>query len=445
MPDIQAFRGLRYDLGHIGNLSDVVAPPYDVIDPPMQDALYKRHPANVVRLILNRDEPGDDAASNRYTRAAKFLKAWRRDGVLRLEPDPAVYVYHQVFSWHGQRYTRRGFMCRVRLSRFGEGNIYPHEQTHASAKADRLRLTEACHANLSQVFGLYPDPDANAQNQLDLAIATVAPVEATDQLGVVHRLWPVADISVITDLSRQLGTKPIFVADGHHRYETACDYRDQLAERHGPLPTDHPANFVLMMCVGMSDPGMIVLPTHRLLRGIPPLGSADLVAKLGECFATRVVGAGADRASSAWADIEQDDDQGTMGFFCQQDQQWVIAQLTVQGRARMAAVAAEQSAAWQGLGVAILQRLVVETLLGVHDPPRPEYVHRVDEVIDQLTSGDPEGGQFPLAVLVKPATLEHVRQISENGERMPAKSTYFYPKLLSGLVINPVASPESRF
>ena len=217
MPDIQAFRGLRYDLGQIGNLSDVVAPPYDVIDPQLQDALYKRHPANVVRLILNRDEPGDDAASNRYSRAARFLKTWQREGVLRREPDPAVYVYHQVFSWHEQKYTRRGFMCRVRLSRFGEGNIYPHEQTHASAKADRLQLTEACQANLSQVFGLYPDADATAQELLERAIAAVAPVEATDHLGVVHQIWPVTDVSVITQLGRLLGPKPIFVADGHHR------------------------------------------------------------------------------------------------------------------------------------------------------------------------------------------------------------------------------------
>jgi uncharacterized protein (DUF1015 family) len=438
MPDIQAFRGLRYDLGHIGNLSDVVAPPYDVIDPQLQDALYKKHPANVVRLILNRDEPGDAAASNRYTRAARFLKAWRREGLLQREPDPAIYVYHQVFSWHGQKYTRRGFMCRVRLSRFGAGNIYPHEQTHASAKADRLRLTEACQANLSQIFGLYPDPDNEAQNQLDLAIATVAPVEATDHLGVVHRLWPVSDVSVITDLNRQLGPKPIFVADGHHRYETACNYRDRLAQRQGKLTADHPANFVLMMCVGMNDPGMIVLPTHRLFRGLPPLGSADLVAKLHDCFATRVIGEGAERATSVWDEIEREDDQTVVAIFCQQDQQWVVARLTEQGRTRMAEVAPEQSPAWQNLGVAVLQRLVIETLLGVHDPPRPEYVHQVGEVIERLTDGDPEGGQFPLAALVKPATLKDIRQISENGERMPAKSTYFYPKLLSGLVINPL-------
>ena len=157
MPDISAFRGIRYDLGHVGSLSNVIAPPYDVIDAELQDALYAKHPANVVRLILNKDEPGDDEHNNRYTRAARLLRMWQREGVLFTEADPAIYVYHQVFNEGGVEYTRRGFMCRVRLERFGEGNIYPHEETHGGAKADRLKLWTACKANLSQIFGLYPD------------------------------------------------------------------------------------------------------------------------------------------------------------------------------------------------------------------------------------------------------------------------------------------------
>ena len=179
MADISAFRGIRYDLGHVGSLSDVVAPPYDVIDSELQETLYKRHPANCVRLILNRDEPGDDEESNRYTRAARFLKNWRREGVLFTEADPAIYVYHQEFTAGGQRFTRRGFMCRTRLERFGEGQIHPHEETHGGAKADRLKLWQACRANLSQIFGLYPDPDNTAQTLLDQAIATVTPTALT--------------------------------------------------------------------------------------------------------------------------------------------------------------------------------------------------------------------------------------------------------------------------
>lgn len=432
MPEIQAFRGVRYDLGHVGSLSDVIAPPYDVIDSVLQDQLYKKHPANVIRLILNREEPGDNDTQNRYSRASRFLRNWRSEGVLFTESDPAVYVYHQKFDYAGQTFTRRGFMARVRLQRFGQGNIYPHEETMSGPKQDRLLLTRACKANLSQIFGLYPDPESEAQNLLEQAIVGKTPLVATDHLGVEHRMWPVYDEKTITALNAIVGPKPTFIADGHHRYETACNYRDELTAG-GELPSNHPANFVLMMCVGMSDPGMIVLPTHRLFRGLPAMASADLIAKLGDSFICRVAGEGSDLAHSVWDSIESEGDQGTIGLFTQQDERWVVARITPTGEAKMAELAPEHSADWQGLGVAILHRLLIENLLGGKDLPKPHYVHLVDEVVSSL-----ETGEFPLAALVMPATVDHVRAISEHAERMPAKSTYFYPKLLSGLVINPL-------
>ena len=196
MPEIQAFRGLRYDLGHVGSLSDVIAPPYDVMARQFQDELYKKHPANVIRLDLNRDEPGDERPSNRYSRAAQFLKNWRTEGVLFTESQPAIYVYHQEFNSGGQTFTRRGFMARCRLERFGEGNIYPHEETMSGPKQDRLLLTRACKANLSQIFGLYPDPQPKCKTLLEQAVAGVTPLEAIDHLGVVHRMWPVMDVAI---------------------------------------------------------------------------------------------------------------------------------------------------------------------------------------------------------------------------------------------------------
>jgi uncharacterized protein (DUF1015 family) len=272
MPEIQAFRGIRYDLGHVGSLSDVIAPPYDVISPELQDALYKKHPANVVRLILNREEPGDDDANNKYVRAARFLKNWRTEGVLFFESAPSLYVYHQTFTYRGQTHTRRGFMGRCRLQRFGEGNIYPHEETMSGPKADRLLLTNACKTNLSQIFGLYPDANAEVQDLLEAAVAGSTPLEATDHLGVVHRMWPVSDVALVGKISALMNSKPMFVADGHHRYETACNYRDQLA-KDGKLTDQHPANYVLMMSIGMNDEGLLVLPTHRLFRGVPELSA----------------------------------------------------------------------------------------------------------------------------------------------------------------------------
>lgn len=432
MPDLQAFRGVRYNLGHVGELSGVIAPPYDVIDPALQDALYKRHPANVVRLILNRDEPGDARPDARYARAAGFLRSWQAEGVLFAEPAPAIYAYHQEFSAGGQTIIRRGFMARMRLERFGEGRVYPHEETMSGPKQDRLMLTRACRMNLSQIFGLYPDPDCEAQNLVEASLAGQTPLVATDHLGVVHRMWPLTDPGLATALNRVIGPKPLFIADGHHRYETACNYRDELAAA-GQLTPQHPANYVLMMFIAMSDPGLIVMPTHRLFRGLPALDAAGLIEALGDSFTTRIAGEGADLASTLWEDLETRDDQGTLALYTQADERWVLATVTEAGRRRMAEVAGEHSADWQGLGVALLHRLVVETLLGQKDLPKPKYVHLVDEVVEGL-----ETGEFPLAALVMPATVEHIRVISEHQERMPAKSTYFYPKLLSGLVFNPL-------
>jgi len=471
MPIVQAFPGIRYDLGHVGSLSNVVAPPYDVIDAELQQRLYDLHPANVVRLILNKDEPGDDEHNNRYTRAARLMRTWLRDRVLFSESDPAIYVYHQVFTEGATTYTRRGFMCRVRLERFGEGNIYPHEETHGAAKADRLKLWSACKANLSQIFGLYPDEENEAQNVLEAAIAGVAPLEATDHLGVIHRIWPVRDVSTITAVSAAMGDRPVYIADGHHRYETACTLRDQLAaelaQRGETLPPEHPANYVLMMLVSMSDPGMLVLATHRLFRGLAPMTSAELREKLGGCFDAEPAGSGADRARSLWEEIEMEGEQSTLGLYTAADDQWTLVRLTDAGQRRMAEVSTDHSADWQTLGVSILHRLIMDTLLApvgqaVPDThpttdrpaqpdlrlPTPKYVRDIEEVVSGIKHGDAagrdatgqagSGGRFELAALAMPATVEHIRAISSHGERMPAKSTYFYPKLLSGLVINPL-------
>jgi uncharacterized protein (DUF1015 family) len=447
MPTIAPFRALRYDLKHVGALSNVICPPYDVIDANLQNRLYKLHPANIIRAELNRDEPGDSDSNNRYTRAAKFLKNWREEGVVYEEPRPAVYVYHQTFEAEGQQHTRRGFMVRCRLERFGKGKIYPHEETLSGPKQDRLQLTRACRANLSQIFGLFPDQSNEAQELLEKAVAGQTPVEATDHLGVVHRMWTVTDDAVISKLNGIMGPKPMFIADGHHRYETACNYRDELAAA-GKLSPDHPANYVLMMCVGMSDPGLLVLPTHRLFRGLPSMTSQQLIGKLEPYFTTRQAGEGADLASTLWEGIEAAGDQGVIGFFTGEDERWTIAKATEAGQKKMAEIAPEHSADWQGLGVSILHKLVVETLLGATDLPKPKYVHTIGEVVESLEQGDTatrdatgimgQGGRFELGALVMPATVDHIRSISQHNERMPAKSTYFYPKLVSGLVINPL-------
>ncbi|MFM9068438.1 MAG: DUF1015 family protein, partial [Planctomycetota bacterium] len=350
----------------------------------------------------------------------------------------------------GREVVRRGFMARVQLERFGEGKIYPHEETHGAAKQDRLLLTRACRANISQIFGLYPDPQNAAQERLERAIVGQQPLQATDHLGVVHRLWVVTDVATITEVSALVDPQPMYIADGHHRYETACNYRDELIAALGPLPASHPANFVLCMCVSMSDPGMVVLPTHRLFRGVTARTAEQLAEQLGDNFTTTNAGEGPAQAVAVWDEIAAAGRQETIGFYTAADNRWTLATVTPQGRRRMAELATEHSEEWQGLGVSLLHRLVVDNLLGCVNLPKPMYVHSVAEVEAALVAGDTvgrdatgqmgQGGRFELAALVMPATVDHVQAISEHGERMPAKSTYFYPKLLSGLVIHPLES-----
>ncbi len=438
MPKIRAFRGIRYNLAQVGSLSDVVAPPYDVIDAALQQQLYDQSPYNFIRLELTKasesGEPGDV-----YQRAATLFRTWLRDGVLQVEPDPAVYVYHQIFDNDGQTYTRRGFMTRVRLVRFGEGNIYPHEQTHAKAKDDRLRLTRACEANMSQIYGLYPDSTNEAQNLLEAHIAGTAGLEAVDHLGVTHRLWPVTDLDLVGQVAQLLENKPMFVADGHHRYETACNYRDELAAAAGgSLPDDHPAQSVLTMVMSMDDPGLIVLPTHRLFHGVPEMDSIELTKRLNGVFDCEPAGKGPEAADEVWRQIEELNDQGAFGLFTASDQQWTLVTANANTGRKMEEIAGDQSDDWRSLGVAILHGLIIDHLLGMQGHPKPKYVHLVDEVIDGL-NGKLEGDQtYPLAALVMPATVDDIRKVSLHQERMPAKSTYFYPKLLSGLVVNPL-------
>ncbi len=442
MPQTAPFAALRYNLDHVGSLSDVIAPPYDVIDPDLQDELYKRHPANVIRIILNRSEPGD-IGDEKYERAAKFVDQWKSEGVLVREAEPAYYVYHQQFEHEGKTVNRRGFMGRVRLQPFGEGNIYPHEETHPKAKVDRLKLTTATRQNNSQIFGLYPDPENEVITLLDQATDGVTPIEATDHLGVKHTLWPVTDAAVAAKVSELMADRPMFVADGHHRYETACNYREQLIAEHGGLDADHPANFVMTMLVGMSDPGMIVLPTHRLLRGTPRFSSTEIIARLAGTFECESVAGGLDSAVTVWSNMESADEQGLIGLYAVEDDTWLLCKTTDVRQAKMQQLAGEQSDDWRGLGVSLLHRLVIDELLGCKGHPKPTYVHDVAEVLEGMRG---EGSQaesdsdepYTLAALVMPAKLQHVEAISLHKERMPAKSTYFYPKLLSGLTFNPL-------
>jgi uncharacterized protein (DUF1015 family) len=431
MADIRAFRAHRYDLGRVGSLSDVVAPPYDVIDPTLQQALYDKSPHNVIRLILNKESPADTEADNRYTRAAGTLRDMLRDDVLVQDSARSLYVYHQDFEVEGRRFTRKGFLARVRLEPFGTGRIYPHEETLAGPKADRLKLFRATGMNLSPVFGLYPDAEQAVMAELEHAVGRSLPLEAIDHLGVTSRLWPVTDQHAVSAVTGLLSPKPVFIADGHHRYETGLRYLEERRAA-GEVPSDDaPANFILMMLVSMSDPGLVILPTHRLVSGLPALSAEQLAQLLAPHFVVEKVGTGEKGARDAWELIEADGSQELLGLGTVADGVWQTARFRAADE--MARLAASHSPAWRGLAVSVLHVLVLDKLLApaLSTQPACKYVHLLREVQDATRARECQ-----LAVLVPPATMGHVEQIAGNLEKMPPKSTYFYPKLLSGLVFN---------
>ncbi len=435
MPDVRPFRGVRYDVAQVGALSDVVAPPYDVIDAALQERLYQASPYNIIRLELNRAEAGDSDQENRYTRAAGFLRNWIRQGVLRTEDHQAVYLYEQTFEVEGQQFSRKGFLARVRLEPFGEGQIFPHEQTLAGPKADRLALYQATGFNLSPIFGLYPDANREVLRAAEAGLRDRAPLVAEDHLGVTNRLWVVTEQGAHTAVQGLMASRPIFIADGHHRYETGLRYRG-LREESGQLTgPDDPSNFCLMMLVGMSDPGLRILPTHRLVSGFPGLTSATLAERLSGEFEVRTIGRGEAAAREAWDLIEQGGDQDLLGFGTVADDTWLVARL--RSDVAMDRLSPDRSADWRSLGVSVLQVLVLDHLLagerGGGEQPTTRYVHLLGEVLADVADRGCD-----LACLVPPARMEHVEAIASNLETMPPKSTYFYPKLLSGLVINPI-------
>jgi uncharacterized protein (DUF1015 family) len=436
MPQISPFRGVRYDVARIGTLSDVVAPPYDVIEPALQDRLYESSPFNIVRLELNRTEPGDAAPEERYARAARLLRDWLRQGVLRQEDHAALYVYHQTFQVEGRTYTRKGFLARVRLEAFGQGNIYPHEQTLAGPKADRLALYHATGFNLSPIFGLYSDPPLAVQRAVESGVRDRTPLVATDHLGVESRLWVVLDQEVHTTVGGLMGTRPIFIADGHHRYETGLAYRDAVAGRGDQSGRNAPAEFCLMMLVSLSDPGLLILPTHRLVSGLPGLTAEELEGRLQGEFELRAMGDGESGCRAAWQAIESAGDQDLLGFGTTHDGRWTLARL--RSRLTMDHLAATHSPAWRSLGVAVLHVLLLESLFSERGKPSCRYVHSIPEVLSDLAARGCD-----LACLVPPARMEHVQSIASNLETMPPKSTYFYPKLLTGLVLNPLRRIEN--
>ncbi len=425
MADVRAFRGFRYDLGKVGALANVVAPPYDVVDAALQQTLYDLSEYNAIRLELTKDDP--TTRVDKYTQAARTLNGWLNDDAVRQDTARAFYVYEQEFEVEGVTRTRRGFFARVRLEPFGTGRVFPHEQTLPGPKADRLKLYQATGFNISPVFGLYPDPDGEVVALLNAQVKNSPPLTAKDHLGVTNRLWLVTDAGAISRIIGLMGPKPIYIADGHHRYETGVKYLDEQRELGNVHDDETAVNFCLMALVGMADPGLVIQPTHRLLTGLSDLTSPQLQALLAPHF--EVVAEFGPDAAACWDHVQLEDSQDVLGFGTAADGAYFAARLS--DASVMEEVAPERSAEWRGLAVSLLHKVVLDKLLAPQGTPSCAYVHLLKEVTDAVSAKSCQ-----VACLVPPVGMEHVEAVAGNRETMPPKSTYFYPKVLTGIVFH---------
>lgn len=393
MAMVSAFAGVRYEPARVGGLEAVIAPPYDVISEAEQAALYERSPWNVVRLILGRETPRAEAA-------ARTLASWVAERVLVRDPVPALYVYRQTFRLPDGERAREGILCRLRLETFESGLVRPHERTFPGPKADRLALLRATGAFLSPIFGLY----AGAGPRLRDVLATVTantPLEAvSDVAGEGHRVWRIDDAATIAAVAEALAPESILIADGHHRYETALAHRDEGGPPH-----------VLAYLADMHDPGLVILPTHRLVRGALPTDAATLEARLREAFSVVPCPPGARRAAG---EID-----------C------ILPDRRLRLRALPAALARLEDvpAPLRALDVTLFERAILGPVLGL-DPARLAFTHDDAEAMAAVPA------EASAAFLVNPPTIDAVRAVCLAGEVMPQKSTYFHPKLADGLVFD---------
>ncbi len=415
MADVQPLRALHYNLATVGPLEDLIAPPYDVIDADYRRDLAGRNAHNVVGIDL--PEGGDP-----YAHAAELLEDWVGRGVVVRDDQPALWAIEQSFVGpDGSQRVRKGFFCSVRLVDYGPGKVRPHERTHPAAKQDRLNLMRTTRANLSPIFSLFPD-DGEVWSALEPATIDDVWCEATDDEGTVNRVWRIADPAIIERVERLMTDRELLIADGHHRYETARTYADEIGGE-----GDH--NYVMMCLVSMSDPGLAVFPTHRLVGDV----SEQHREKLGELIDRDFTLTEVDTHNAA---PDSGNELPTFGFVDHASGR--AAHIALSSPKAADDALAGHSESYRRLDTAVLEKLVLEGALGLTEEDISHqnglaYARNIEQALMLMDTGD-----YELAFLMRPTPIEQVRAIAEAGETMPPKSTYFFPKLPSGLLFNPL-------
>jgi uncharacterized protein (DUF1015 family) len=420
---IEPFRALMYNRKVVGDPSRVVAPPYDLIGAARQNQLYERSPYNVVRLELGRE-------ADRYAAGEKTLAEWLAAGVLEQSARPAIFQYTQTFDVEGRLLHRTGYLARVRLEEFDRGRILPHEKTFPAAKEDRLRLLTALQINTSSIFGLYSGAHPEL-DRLSVQVATREPlIDLVDDLGIRNELRPIEAPEEIAVLQRELESPRILIADGHHRYETALNYRRAL--RHESMSSEPaPYDYTMMTLVACDDPGLMILPTHRVVKSLPASAIATFTDRAREVFNVEEISHRDEfpaRLNSSGT--------GAIGVTLKGSPNYLI--LKLRSRTAMKAAMPDAPPEVRRLDVSVLHALVFDRIFGIRpDEIRKggniEYTIEIGGALGAVAQGHADG-----AFLMNPPSINDVERVSDAGATMPEKSTYFHPKLLTGLVMNPL-------
>jgi len=401
---VNAFRGLRYNPDKVDDFSAVVAPPYDVISPEEQDKLYDKSPLNVVRLELTK---GFD--DEKYTRASETFRNWTKDRVLIQDSEPCIYPYYQEFEDNGIRFTRKGFIAAVRLEDPSSKKILPHERTFPKYKLDRLKLTTACRANLSPVFAIYSDPDGTLQNSIEQKLSEKPIVHATGTDGVKNMLWRISDNGLISEIKSRMLNRNLLIADGHHRYETALEYRDIQRKKFGTNSGNAPYEYVLMYLCRGEDDGLVIKPTHRVVKNLGNLQTKEFIQKLEERFEVKKI------------TFDAVPKLGSREFAVFTGDSSSVFKVSIKEPLPIV---------YDNLGVMLLHKLVFGEILE-EEEAKILYTKSREELVSLVNTGE-----YKLGFILPPLSALDIFEVSMANEKMPHKTTYFYPKLLSGLVFH---------
>jgi uncharacterized protein (DUF1015 family) len=427
MIEVIPFHGLLYNTKVTGPLIEVTAPPYDVIAPALQESLYQKNPHNVVRLILGKEFSTDSEMDNRYSRASDTFRQWQEAEVLVRDEQPSLYLYSQEYEFEGGKFCRTGFFARVKTEAFNKGNILPHEFTLAKAKTDRTRLLNACHANFSPIFGLYSDPEGNIDSLLKDE-SNLKPLSVIDDGSVVHRIWRLSNSTVCEKITNQIREKKIYIADGHHRYETALAFAESNQDKVDDC------SHVMMFLTNMDSDSMSIFPIHRVAKSPEPFDRETFLQKAGEYFDIAPWTGPLNGAEVKSRLKELGKKQITFCAYMGKDQTYI---LTVKDPRNVLPLLDEaEPKEMHVLDVAQLHAILFRHVLKIDTREKDQQKYVSYKVNSEEGMGLVDTDDYDVAFFMNPTLIDQVRKLAEKGIRLPQKATFFYPKLLSGLVIN---------